>query len=89
MELSRIVICETNDEQVIVLKETGGERSFPISIGIYEAAAIDGKIQATEVALEPTSDDRGAKLVHTFGAPGGPKVTMRSTGGDVVIRKVS
>lgn len=54
-----------------------------------DAAAIDGKIQATEVALEPTSDDRGAKLVHTFGAPGGPKVTMRSTGGDVVIRKVS
>jgi hypothetical protein len=54
-----------------------------------DAAAIDGKIQAAEFALTPTSDARGEKLAHTFGAAGGPKVTMRTTGGDVVVRKVS
>ena len=56
MELSRIVICETNDEQVIVLKETGGERSFPISIGIYEAAAIDRKIKGHRTQRPLTHD---------------------------------
>jgi len=35
MELSRIIISETNDEQVIVLKEVDGERAFPIVIGIW------------------------------------------------------
>jgi hypothetical protein len=29
MELSRIIISETNDEQVIVLKEVDGERPSP------------------------------------------------------------
>lgn len=54
-----------------------------------DAAALDGKIQATDIGLEATTDNRNAKLTHTFGAPGGPKVTMRTTGGDIVVRKVS
>lgn len=41
MELSRIVISEINDQQVIFLKEVDGERSFPILIGIFEATSID------------------------------------------------
>ncbi len=41
VELSRIIINERSEEQVIVLKEKGGERAFPILIGIYEATAID------------------------------------------------
>ncbi len=56
MELSRLVICETNDEQVIYLKETGGERSFPIMIGIYEAAAIDRKIKGHRTQRPLTHD---------------------------------
>lgn len=56
MELSRLVICETNDEQVIVLKETEGERSFPIMIGIYEAAAIDRKIKGHRTQRPLTHD---------------------------------
>jgi hypothetical protein len=36
MELSRIIISETNDEQVIVLKEVDGDRAVPIVIGIWE-----------------------------------------------------
>jgi bifunctional DNase/RNase len=45
MELSRIIIQETTDAQVIVLKEVDGERSFPMVIGIFEAAAIDRRIK--------------------------------------------
>ena len=41
MELSRIIISETNDEQVIVLREEGGERAFPIVIGMFEIFVID------------------------------------------------
>ncbi|MGC3966371.1 MAG: bifunctional nuclease family protein [Pirellulales bacterium] len=41
MELSRIVISEINDQQVIFLKEVDGERAFPILIGIFEATSID------------------------------------------------
>ena len=45
VELSRIIIQETSDSQIIVLKETDGERSFPIIIGIFEAAAIDRRVK--------------------------------------------
>ena len=45
MELSRIVISETTDEQVIVLREVGGGRAFPIVIGIWEALSIDRGIK--------------------------------------------
>ena len=41
MELSKIIITETSDHQIIVLKERQGQRSFPIVIGLHEAWAID------------------------------------------------
>ena len=43
--LSQIVISETQDSQIIVLKEKHGNRSFPIVIGFYEAAAIDRNVK--------------------------------------------
>ncbi len=45
MELSRIIISEINDQQVIYLKEIEGERSFPILIGIFEATSIDRRVK--------------------------------------------
>ena len=45
MELSRIIISEQNDQQVIYLKEIGGQRTFPILIGIFEAASIDQPVK--------------------------------------------
>ena len=41
MALNRILISEISDQQYIFLKEKGGERSFPIVIGYFEAQAID------------------------------------------------
>jgi hypothetical protein len=45
VELKRIIITETSDQQVIYLKEVAGERSFPIVIGSNEAFAIDRRLK--------------------------------------------
>ena len=45
MQLSRIVINEINDQQIIYLKEVNGERQFPIVIGIFEATSIDRRVR--------------------------------------------
>jgi len=45
VELKRIIITETSDQQVIYLKEVGGERAFPIVIGSTEAIAIDRRLK--------------------------------------------
>jgi bifunctional DNase/RNase len=44
MEVNKIRIDENRGEQVIVLKEKGGERVLPIVIGIMEITAIKMKI---------------------------------------------
>ncbi len=56
MDLARVVITDTSDEQVIVLKETDGERSFPIVIGSYEVMAIDRKIKGLRTPRPLTHD---------------------------------
>ena len=56
MELSKIVINEASDEQVIILKEKGGNRAFPIVIGIYEAAALDRGIRSVRTVRPLTHD---------------------------------
>jgi bifunctional DNase/RNase len=48
VELSRIIINESTDEQIIVLKERNGDRSFPIVIGITEIFAIDRRLKGIE-----------------------------------------
>ena len=45
MELRRIIISEVHDQQVIILREVEGERSFPIVIGIFEATSIDRRVR--------------------------------------------
>jgi hypothetical protein len=39
-EVARVVMSETQDHQVVVLKEKGGERKMPILIGPFEVHAI-------------------------------------------------
>ncbi len=56
MVLSRIIINETVAEQVIVLKEQDGNRSFPILIGIAEAMAIDRAINDRR-SIRPMTHD--------------------------------
>ena len=56
VELSRIIINERSEEQVIVLKEKDGDRAFPILIGIYEATAIDRGIKEYRTPRPLTHD---------------------------------
>lgn len=56
MELTKLVISEIREEQVIVLKEIEGERSFPIVIGLHEAAAIDRGVRGIKAARPMTHD---------------------------------
>ncbi|MBI4712217.1 MAG: bifunctional nuclease family protein [Planctomycetes bacterium] len=67
MELSKIVINETSDEQIVILKETNGARSFPIVIGIYEAAAIDRKVKNVKTA-RPLTHDLILNIIKGLGA---------------------
>jgi len=67
MELKRIMITETSEQQVIVLKEKGGVREFPILIGIYEATAIDRGVKQIPTPRPLTHDLLGA-VIQSFDA---------------------
>lgn len=67
MELTRIIISENNEQQVIYLKEVNGERAFPIVIGIFEATSIDRRVRG-QSAPRPLTHDL---LAHTIEALGG------------------
>ena len=56
VELSRILITELGEQQVIFLKEKSGPRSFPIMIGIPEALAIDRRIKGISTPRPMTHD---------------------------------
>lgn len=56
MELSRILIAETRDYQLIELKEVDGQRRLPIVIGLFEAAAIERRLKGIEIRRPQTHD---------------------------------
>ena len=66
MELTRILIAETRDGQIIVLKEKNGERAFPIVIGYFEAAAIDRHVKEVPMP-RPLTHDLLSNVIKAFG----------------------
>jgi bifunctional DNase/RNase len=66
MELSRIIISELQDQQIIVLHEVDGERQFPIVIGSPEALAINRRLKG-EVHARPLTHDLLATVVEAMG----------------------
>ena len=66
MELKRIVINEVHDQQVIMLREIEGERSFPIVIGIFEATSIDRRIKGIQ-SPRPLTHDLLANVIDELG----------------------
>jgi bifunctional DNase/RNase len=66
MELSRIIISEINDQQVIYLKEIDGDRSFPILIGIFEATSIDRRVKGFD-SPRPLTHDLVVSVVENLG----------------------
>jgi uncharacterized protein len=66
MELRRIIISEVHDQQVIVLREVEGERSFPIVIGIFEATSIDRRVRDLK-SPRPLTHDLVVNAVEQLG----------------------
>ena len=67
MQLSRIFIREMTDMQIIELSEVGGERTFPIVIGLPEAFAIERRLKGIEIP-RPQTHDLLASVVDALGA---------------------
>ena len=65
VELSRIIIDEQKQEQIIVLREKDGEKVLPIVIGIGEAAAIRMQLSGFEPP-RPLTHDLMKSLIDTF-----------------------
>ena len=66
MKLSRIIISEINDNQLVFLKEVDGDRQFPILIGIFEATSIDRRVKQIE-RPRPLTHDLLVGIVETMG----------------------
>jgi len=56
VDLVRIVIRDASDQQLIFLRERGGNREFPIVIGRFEADAISRKVNGRVMARPMTHD---------------------------------
>ena len=56
VELSKIIIDEKRQDQIIVLKEKEGSRQFPIVIGFLEASSIKMKLSGIEPPRPMTHD---------------------------------
>jgi bifunctional DNase/RNase len=66
MKLSRIIISEINEQQVIYLREVDGDRQFPILIGIFEATSIDRRVKDYEPP-RPLTHDLLVNSIETLG----------------------
>jgi bifunctional DNase/RNase len=66
MELKRIIINEVQDQQVIMLREVDGDRSFPIVIGIFEATSIDRRVKGMP-SPRPLTHDLVAAAIDQLG----------------------
>jgi uncharacterized protein len=67
VELSRIIIDEASDQQVIVLKEKKGQRSLPIVIGVVEIMAIDRRLKGKST-IRPMTHDLLGNIIDALGA---------------------
>ena len=66
MELSRILIADQHDLNVIELLEVDGERTFPILIGVVEAEAIKRRLQGIELK-RPLTHELVMSIIDAFG----------------------
>jgi bifunctional DNase/RNase len=66
MELSKIIISEMQDKQLIWLKEVDGERTFTIVIGSNEALAIDRRLNQ-KATPRPLTHDLLANIIEAMG----------------------
>ena len=66
MELNKIILSDGEDQQIIVLKEVDGERTFPIIIGDREAREIDRRLKQIPTQ-RPMTHDLLATVIEEMG----------------------
>ena len=66
MELTRIIISENGEQQVIYLKEVDGERMFAIVIGLFEATSINRRV-CGQISPRPLTHDLLAGTIELLG----------------------
>ncbi|MEI8349749.1 MAG: bifunctional nuclease family protein [Candidatus Omnitrophota bacterium] len=66
VEISRIIIDEEKREQVVVLREKGGNRYLPIVVGMAEAAAIRMQVNGF-VPPRPLTHDLMCAFLDAYG----------------------
>lgn len=66
MTLSRVIVSEINDQQAIYLRETDGQRTFPILIGEFEAAIINRRL-LEETPFRPLTHDLLRNAIEKLG----------------------
>ena len=64
MQLSRIIISEIHNQQIIYLREVHGERQFPIVIGIFEATSINRRVQGGPPPPRPLTHDLIVQIIE-------------------------
>ena len=67
MELSRVLIREVRDAQIIELREIDGERTFPIVVGRPEAYAIERRLKGIDPPRPQTHDLLASIITHLGG----------------------
>lgn len=67
MDLARIVIRETQERQLIVLRERNGTRTLHIVIGLTEALAIDRRLKGLHTQ-RPMTHDLLANVIDALSA---------------------
>ena len=66
-ELARVVMSESHDHQVVVLKEKDGERIVPIAIGLFEVFAIHRTVN-NEPPPRPMTHELLGNVLDAIGA---------------------
>lgn len=66
MDLARIVISDTSEQQIIYLRERSGGRQFPVVIGLNEALAIDRRVKNIATP-RPLTHDLLANVITELG----------------------
>ncbi len=65
-DLELVLITETDDKQVIYLREVGGTRSIPIVTGLFEAWSLVTKLQAHQ-SPRPLTHDAMLAAIQAMG----------------------
>lgn len=66
-DIDLIIISEIHDQQLVYLREVGGDQKVPILTGIFEATALDRKIKDYETP-RPLTHDATAMIIRVLGA---------------------